>query len=544
MPAPARRSRNILLLALLASAIAAPQPCAGQTQPAQPAPKASQPPRPAKKQTTPPAPAPGRTPTGKPAAAPAPAATPVQFIPTPLPEGVVLRTDGVRFETLGLTLRVPQETVIQTTSVGTARQSVMIRPDDNTWTIEVSDRVTRDKTLAPSALADDVLRSLMRARERGVKDDTGQVKVVGSAAEVIDKAPNILLGVTPAAMFYLGTLTADNTRIVTGYIIARSEPGRFVVFALSCLPAELDRARAIYENVVASAEFRNPIDAATERSAGVAAGAELLASLSREEYAALASGGPKYFRLYRPAPTGAPADATEVAYQVIDVRAGVRGELDPRKPRDKYNAADNDPGFIASVAARFLDEGRTVDTEATFFATLSPTPDTDEEVWFNRMLVRDRKDVSTWTQKGARLGNRLTVQTQGAGQELVEKQWLTPERGYLTQVQIYLLQRMLARAGKPVTYSFYAFNAGAGAQAGDITLRRDVLEPAPAGQGSGWTLRTRIGEGVAERVTTLSAEGDILRVETGDGVVMEPIEPDALQRLWRSKGLPTNDASR
>lgn len=457
--------------------------------------------------------------------------------PPPLPDGVTLVPDPVRLEALGLTIRPPLGGLAQSTSVGTARQSLVIRPPDSAWAMEISDRITRDKALTPGALADDLLRDLMKSRERGVRDDKGAIKVTGSAVELIDRKPSVLIGGAPASVFYVATSTADSNRIVTGYAVARSEPGRFVICMLTCLPGELDKARAIYENVLASIEFRNALDAAADRAAGARAGADLLASLTREDYEAMLPRTPQYYRLYRVAPGGTPADATEVAYQLVDIRAGMRGELDPRKPKDSFKASDRDPGFIARVVARYVEGERTIDTEATFFATLAGG-EADEEVWTNRMLIRDKKDTSTWTQKGARVGNRLTVQTQGAGASDAEKQWLTPDKAFLSQVQVHLLPRMLARAAKPLIFGFYAFNSGSGAQSGDVTLRRETLEPAPGGEG--WVLRTRVGEGVAERATTLAADGSILRVETSDGLVMEPIDADSLQRLWRSKGLPTN----
>ena len=437
--------------------------------------------------------------------------------PPPLPEGVTLVPEPVRLETLGLTIRPPLGALAQSTSVGTARQSLVIRPPDSAWAMEISDRITRDQALTPGALADDLLRDLMKSRERGVRDDKGAIKVTGSAVELIDRKPSVLIGGAPASVFYVATSTADSSRIVTGYTVARSEPGRFVICMLTCLPGELNKARAIYENVLATAEFRDALDAATDRAAAARAGADLLASLTRDDYEAMAPKSPQYYRLYRVSPGGAPADSTEVAYQLVDIRPGMRGELDPRKPKASFTATDKDPGFIARVAARYVEGERIIDTEATFFATLSGG-EADEEVWTNRMLLRDKKDTSTWTQKGARVGNRLTVQTQGAGASDAEKQWLTPDKAFLSQVQVYLLPRMLARAAKPLIFGFYAFNAGSGAQSGDVTLRRETLEPAPGGEG--WVLRTRVGEGVAERTTRLAADGSIIRAETADGVIM------------------------
>lgn len=447
-----------------------------------------------------------------------------------------LTQEPVRFETLGLTVHLPEGAVVETVSLGTARQSVVVRDPTNSWRIEFSERTTREN-ITSAALATDLLKEIHATWARFEQPETGgKPKALTNPVKIVSQTDDLKLAQRASSRFYVLTPSPSSDALVaTGVTVVQAEPSRFTLLSLSCLEPEFERARVIYESVVASAQWRDPAEALAERAAAVLAGSKFMQAISLDDYRAALPSQPQYYRIYRPSPTGAQRDDTELAYQMVDIREGARGELNPRKQRNDWTPADRDPGFIVRIVARYV-QGQTVsDLESVFFATLRRGA-TDEEAWTSRMKIREGASTVTWSQTGARIGNRLTVRTESSQGAPGEQSWIIPDEGYLTQVQSYLLPRLMARAASPIVLGFYAYNPSTS----DLSFRRDALEPALSAD-AGWTLKTRLSEGAAERSTTLARDGSILRLETADGAVMEPIDAAALNRLWKSKGLPTSN---
>lgn len=452
------------------------------------------------------------------------------------PTPPTLTQEPVRFETLGLSLHLPEGAIVETASLGSSRQSVLIRHPQNAWRLEVSERVTPTPS-TPARFAADLLREIHAAWPRYEQPDAGgKAKPLAAPVRVLEQSDALQLSGRAASRFYVLTPSPNSEAIIaTGVTIVPVEPARFSLITLSCLESELPAARLTYETVVASAAWRDPAEALAERSSLVRAGDGFLAARTPDEYRIALPAQPQYYRIYQPSKTGARSDDTELAYQMVDMREGARGELNPRKPRAEWTPADRDPGFIVRVVARYIQGQAVSDLESVFFATLRGDA-TDEESWTSRLRTKDAAGATTWSQTGARIGNRLSVRTESSQRAPVEQSWVIPPEGYLTQVQSYLLPRLLAQAGSPITLGFYAYNPATG----DLSLRRDSLEPALSAD-TGWTLRTRLTEGGADRATTLARNGEILHMESPDGSVMEPIELEALTRLWKSKGLPTSN---
>lgn len=459
-----------------------------------------------------------------------------QSNPSNTPEqGIMLRSEPTSFQALGVSLRLPLEALIETTALGASRQSVGIQPPDKSWHLSVEERVSRDRTLTPGSVAAEMIKELRDSRSRVETDASGRQKVVGSKVELLGEPREALVGGRAAARFVVQSPRADDTTLATAYAIVAREPGRFLVFTLSCLPPELARASRAFDAILGGAAFPDATDVLANRATSVTAGDDFLANLTRERIDAALPEGARWYRIYRPAPTGAPGDAVEIAYQKLEIRRGARADLDPRRAPARAGEAPEADGYIVRSVARYVEKDRVVDSESVFFANLlgGVGEARDEEAWTIRMGIKEKKDTSIWTETGARQGNRLSVRVAPPAAAPTEKQWLAPDKAYLSQVLTHMLPRLLARSATPMTYSFYAYNSSAG----DVSLRRESIEPGSAG---GWVLRTRMGEGVAERVSYLDDRGELIRTEMGDGTIVEPIEVARLQALWKSKGLPTD----
>jgi len=431
---------------------------------------------------------------------------------------------------LGLRLYLPVGCRIDVSNLMGSASAFQVFAEDSTWMIRGLSPASRDQTLSPGEVATSLIEGLLRPEQ--IKESLKKewnVDVSGVDGRVLDREDDLVIDELPAARFYAQIKRTDGAVAVTGYTVVALSPGKFVLFEFTCPQAEFERARGIFEAIVASSEFRDPVDASAERAAGLLAGTSLLDSLNRDDMAAMLGTSPTMFRLYRPASSGDPADANEVAYQRVQIRSGQRGELDPQRPKARWTAAEKEDGYLVRVDSRFLDGARMVDSQSVYFLTL----DRDEEHWSVRMTVRDDKGrTSTWTETGTRLGDTIKVSTLEPGGSPVQKQWKAPPDGYLSQVEAYLLPRMLARFGAPAIFNFYRYNT----TTGEISLRRDELTTAPTGEG--WVILSRPHENAADERTIVDNQGRIIRRVLPSGVVMEPIAGDSLLQLWKSKGLP------
>ncbi|MBL0920947.1 MAG: hypothetical protein IBJ10_02330 [Phycisphaerales bacterium] len=466
----------------------------------------------------------------------APQAPPTAPAASPAGAGAVaLHPEPFDFPGLGLTISLPDRALVETTTAGRT-ESFNVRPPDNAWMLSFEERRSRDFNLTPAAIADELIAGFQASRVKGVpsrnpRGSQPQIDRAQTEVRVLDRQPSLILGGVPASRFYL-TVPEDESNLIHAYTVFMAEPGRFVIARMQCLEPELPRARLLYEAVMASAKFKDPIEAATERAAAILAGEGLMRGLSQEDLDGALLPEPEWRRLFRPASTGSPKDAQEVAYQKIEIRRGARGDLTPERPPARWTATEKQPGYLVRVVGRYLDGGRLIDSESVFFATLGLS-ENDEEAWTVRLRIREGAKEAAWTETGARFGRRLSVRVQADGASPTETTWTIPDKGYISQVESFMLPRLLARSRTPLVFAFYCYNS----TTGKIELRRDVMESAD--DGANWLIRTRLTESMAERETLLTAEGGLISTTTADGVVMEPTELDRLHALWKSKGLPT-----
>lgn len=445
----------------------------------------------------------------------------------PAAEPVALTEQPYEIRSLGMKVRLPVGASLDSTSVSGLETSFTLTAKDSTWLIRMHTPQSRDTDLTAASVAEGLFEEL-RKTSTGRDPATGRI-VPQATVSLIERADNIEINGVTAARFYARVPRVDGVVFNTGYTIFPLAPGRFVIFQLDCLEPEFARARNVYETMVATVALVDRADIAGERAAALSLGAKLLEQFDSEELVALIPAGPRFYRLYRPARTGLPGDDTEVAYQVIEMKRGQRGDLDPRRPQSRWRAADREPGVVVYVKSRFLEGDRVVDSDSAYFLSL----DRSAEAWSIRMAVKRGRDTALYTETGARTVDAVEVNIVQPGQPTVSKKWKTPD-GYLSQVETHLLPFVLARVGAELEYAFYTYQS----QHNDIMFRRDTLEKSE--RPGEWTVRTQPNEDAAVDTTTLDADGYIVRKILASGLVMEAIRPDELMRIWRNKGLPTD----
>ncbi len=222
-----------------------------------------------------------------------------------------------RVENLGLSISLPVGAQIESTQVGPAERGFYMRSPDGRWFLRLLTKASTDRNLSADDVAESLIESLLATRAL-IDPKTGAPK--GSGVEILDRTRDLVVQSHPAARFYSAVPAVDGARIVNGYTIFAVEPGRFAILQLDTTAPEFPSVRPAYEMVVATARFEDPNLAAAERKSGLGAAEAFLATLTPEVLLAAAPSEPTLYRLYRPASSGSPADAQEVAFQIIEAR--------------------------------------------------------------------------------------------------------------------------------------------------------------------------------------------------------------------------------
>ena len=453
--------------------------------------------------------------------------TPVQAVETP--NNIELTDTPYHVESIGLTIFLPLGSTVNETRIGGSSKGFRAKAKDNSWLLSLSIRNSRDLSLTADAVAESLIEGLLSWRARR---DARTGRTIGSGTRILSRDRGLEIGDRPADRFYAVIPSVNGGELLTGYTIIHTAPGQFAVFRLDTTIEAFDLARSMTEVSIATVLFRDPAALARERKTGLDAGEAFLSGLTPDDYRAALREEPTLYRVHRPAPNGAASDAEEVAFQFISMREGRRGELDPRKSKSRWSVVDQESGFIVSVHARALNAGMVIESESVFFLR----EDRQAEAWAIRMVVKDGEGEVGWTETGVREGNDIKVTVDVPASTPVIKHWRKPTIGYCNQVEAYLLPALLvrARAIEPMQFYHYQTNGT------DIVLRSDQLHLAnDSRQGRPrWTLISRRSKDAAEDVITLDGEGAIVRKKLGSGLIVTPTTREALDRLWRSKGLP------
>lgn len=374
----------------------------------------------------------------------------------------------------------------------------------------------------------------------------------GAPAEayvIFDKDPNLAISGRPAYRFYMRVPrgTDEPTGLVLAYTLIDLPGPHFLVLELVTPEENYLAARPVYETVVAATEFLDPRAADAQRWPLMLAASRFIAQASTADYQnAMTRVDGRMERLYAPGGTGADADDREVGVRRILCWPGRRGEIDPDKPASAFNESEQEEGYIVFVGGRYFDSAEDPVTHerrrviADFAATYWMSTDRQREAWLKRMLIQTPlyPRPVPFTEMGARSGESLTVWTKAPGEPEVSVHPVFEGQGYLSQVEFLLFADMLAAAGIPTDFGYYAWQTDA------ATCRFIHDSVIPESSGPGWTIQRSFGDAVETH--DIAFDGELrwrgTRREIGEAVVnCEPTDADRLTALWNAKGLPMTE---
>jgi hypothetical protein len=471
---------------------------------------------------------------------PAPAGAP-PAAPNP-PALIALADQPVVIEAVGLSLRVPAGALVNTTVIDSAT-SIQIGDGAGRWTMTIAAPRTAKLTSTVADAAEQALKDILMT---DIVKDARSGEVVGSRGLIIDRVRDLRVpgSTTPGERFYVSLPINDGQRIVRGIALFKPMPERFVKFELACNEADLPTARQAFELSIASLIFADPQTVLSVRQNAIKAGAAWLARLTPADYAAAVdSQGTEdrtWFRFYKPSPTGAPADTEERGFRALRFFTGTRAMIDPRITSDQPGPA-NPEGFLAEVRARLLNRNlkgslEIIDVEARYFMT----PDREQEAWSIKTAVWDGQSAKPglFTETGTRTGRTFSVLVNAPGEPSKTIKPALPPEAYITQVETFLLPRLLLRSGVETDIGLYAYQSSAEA----VSLRRDRLLRGRTGDPKGWTITSQPRETDPPQRYEFDEQGRPTRGELAESIIVEPIELEALVKLWEERGLPITNA--
>ncbi|MBX3385907.1 MAG: hypothetical protein KF768_05000 [Phycisphaeraceae bacterium] len=449
--------------------------------------------------------------------------------------GAVELGEAFHIDEVGLSVRIPLGCRLESTRIGDIR-TAQIMPADGGWIMNIqTPRTERGQTSLADA-ADHTIRLLQGSV--GVLDPEQKV-VLQTRARVLERSNNLRINDRDAERFYVSLPRADDVQLVKGYTIFQPSPTQFVVFELIVPESSFGAAKGIYETSVATAKFLDAELVSQERGMAIRAGQELLRLVTPADYDRWLDGQERWYRLSRPAASGAAIDAEEVGYRGVKLWKGQRGEVDPRRNKAAWTRADRQQGFLASVRGRVMTPQGPADSEAVYFMA----PDRSEEAWSIRMVLRDRasgRELVTAQELGARTMQDLNIVIEQSGQPPRTLKPYFKSDGYISQVDMLLLPRIFADQGVQSDFAFYGYQP----QLEGVSMRRDRVSRAGRGTNVIWTVETNVSEDSPTQTGTFNHKGESLRVTTGEDMVWEPTDIEQLLRLWQQKGLPTSPIRR
>ncbi len=445
-----------------------------------------------------------------------PPAIPKPTNSSPATSAIELEQSPARIDALNLNIYLPKGSVTETTSFGT-NATMGVGFPDQIGVMTIKEQKTTDPELTVKQVADNIVNQLTRF----ASSKTGKL---------ISRDSNLIIPPRTGERFYV-RLPGLNGKpdSVRGMTIFQSQPRKFVIFDFTCLYANFDQARAYYETSVATMDLGNPTQSDVRRAAAIKSMLAFLDLRSVEDYQnAMTGKEDRWERLYLPAPSGDEMDATEYGYRKIRSWGGFKGELTD-KPRSSWNADDRQLGYFVQIDAMALEENLRIDTRATFYMS----EDTKEESWTIKMSVRQDGFQQTSTVTGARSGTSMAVVLDQSDAPTTKTHPLIQGEGYISQVQTYLIGKLLAQNAAPGEYASYAYNNSLST----IALRWDVVEK-PEETPDLIRITTKVSNDTPPTASIYDKEGNLLRVRLANGRIWEPIELDRLIRLWKKKGLP------
>lgn len=457
------------------------------------------------------------------------------------PSSVVMAPEPVVLPAVGLEVQVPNDATgflnvlndVPTLEISPslAHWHLLIQAPQRRTTASIDAQGLVGGDLPVDSLTERVLENLLGS----YRVDRSSTDAIDSRARVLLREKGLIVGGRPASRFYVAYPDREGER-VRMFTLVDAGAGQMVSFDLMCDPADEREARVAYLAILRSAQFSANTEVAVARAVALEVTEALISSLTKSDYLkAIERVHGQWARLSVPAETGSTIDDTERGYRLIRAWEGHRGEIDPERSQALWNEDDRQRGYLVQIDGRVIERApgqnqwNTIDTRIIAFMSY----DRAHEAWTANTTFRQggqRPVVNT--EFGLRNGQELHVSRRGITSNTFQP--IVPPRGYISQVEFYLLPQLLVGHEATTAYGMYALTGG------DESIRYRQFELERSDGIAAWRLTADLGDD-ARSVSLFDAAGRFLGSERGDGSTWKPTTQADLLALWQRKGLPTRN---
>jgi hypothetical protein len=399
--------------------------------------------------------------------------------------------------------------------------------------LKVSRLIAGSANPTPGSQIDEYIKAMT---ERPAEGESASVFSVRERKEM-------KLGGQPAGAVYATIRDSDDISAVRGYLLIQTAPTEFIVISVWMADEDFGAVAPLLDKSFRTIEVLPEQEILSARFQRLTLGEQFLSHLDEDSLRTaidpVAKVGdlpaPRWYRLARTL-----SDGTEVesGYLTITVVEAAQGVANPEQPESKWGPSEKEMGLLVRLQVRMLldEKGTAVsDTEGRYWVRW----DRQREFWTSRSTQRREKAARTSTQLGVRAAPTphvprpvLEIADSRPGEiSAVPRRLQVPSSAYISLAEALVLPRLLAREGMEGEYGFNWFDP----RSDRPTQRRDVIKRV----GDDFVLESQStleAPAVAQR---LGARGVLKSQRGDDGAFTEAIDPNALLRLWRQKGLPT-----
>lgn len=430
-------------------------------------------------------------------------------------------------ESIGLKINLPLGVHVTPGEKVDGKLTLMVsdRPEAPTWSMRIQEMGTGDENSTAAGEVEELLE---------------QYRANLQAHKVIANQAVTYAG-RDGHLCYVERSSEQGQAYITGWLVLRTGPDVFMVFAMQTLPDHLPRLRQALEASFATIELRDLEEIASERVSRLEAGSAFIESLTPQRLRELV-GQSQWHRIYRPAGAGAAAGGAEqeIGYSLVEVLEAKRGAINEGRAEANYSASEQQTGLMVRVRARIVVDAQRKDFYDSF-ASYWMAWDQSEEAWSVNGTRRQGDAEKSESESGIRepraTGSprpRLTVIKRTDNTDPVPYEWEVPEH-YLSQALGWVAGRLMPReADQSRTYAYYAFASSN--LAPKLYQRLDEWGRAPDGSDR-WILTTRFTADSPPFTSIYDSSGKLVQRTHADGSVTEPITLEALTKLWTAKGL-------
>jgi len=433
-------------------------------------------------------------------------------------------------EMIGLTLHLPESAHVQARQIGESVAYIIgDGPEPQYWRMQVEAvRLVQPAAADEQVVMPDVASFLDRILSRQTD------------YEVVQRlTPRY--GGADGQLCYIRRTPPGSEPVINGWLVLPSGQASLIIISISVLPEVFDEFRPVFDRSFSTIRIRTEEQREHEQQSRIVNGHVLLASITPQRLRDLV-GARQWFRTYRPG-DGSPLGADqELACSVVEVLAAQRGQLDPSRDPEKFNALEQEEGLMVRVQGRIIVDPRRdmyYDTIASYWMSWDQTREAWSVLGTQRQGQASRTEAETGVRTSPSVASpipRLTV----IASDPTPYEWDVPET-YLSQPLAWLLGRLLPREStEPVFCTYYFYNARG--RAPSLSLRYDRWEPLDDGSGH-WQLATLLHKDQPPDISVYAADGSLIRRLRPNGDITEPTTREQLLRLWQSKGLRTGPAS-